>query len=243
MNLFASCPRCKLSLQLLPPSKEIETRLLMNSTEISPLMLSDKARWLSRCPDCQAEFVVYGYPEEGKIDSEVLASVKPLQEYRELRERNLRESGWHLGEMLRDGFFPGCLLSGLPCIVAGLFFSSINNRRDLIMFPACSMVLFLLPVAFLSLLKIGKIVVFELITSGLGALVLTSVWFLIAWLVSSIHLLLVFGAMLPCWMVSMHFIRKRVQAQALLAVEQELLQLELLPVMPQYWVGAKASYR
>jgi hypothetical protein len=244
MNLFASCPDCKLSLQLLPPitSEELETRLLMNSTELLPLTLNEQARWLCRCPYCWAEFVAYRYFEDRKIDGDVFAFVRPLQEYRDLRESNLRKSGWHLGEMLLGGFFPGFLLSCLACCVASLFFSSINHKNDLIMFATGSL-LCLIFLGILAQMRVGEIVVFELITRGLGPFVLTSVWFLIAWLVSSIHLLLVFGATLPCWIVSMHFILKRIKAEALIAVAQELLQLEPLPVMPQYSVAAKSPYR
>jgi hypothetical protein len=244
MNLFASCPDCKLSLQLLPSitSKEIEIRLLMNFTEISLLTLNEQARWLCRCPYCWVEFVAYRYFEDRKIDGDVFASVRPLQEYRELRESNLRKSRWHLGEMLFNGFFPGFLLSCIACCVASLFFSSANHKNDLIMFAAGSPLCFVF-LGILAQMRFGKIVVFELITGGLGPFVLTSAWFLIAWLVSMIHLLLVFGAMLPCWMVSMYFILKRIKTEALIAVEQELLQLEPLPVMLQYSVAAKNPYR
>jgi hypothetical protein len=238
MNLFASCPTCKLSLQLLPPepSKEYESRLLLNTTELLPLRLNEQARWLGVCPSCQAEFVPLSYRLSPKRDGEWLASVMPLRQHRELRESSLRQlGGQHLGKMLTESSPTGCLLSSLIGLLWSFFTLDVERIK---LFCGALVGVFLLSALHHFISSLGQLS-FEVFTS----FVVTVAWLLIASLMGRIELLVVLGVFLPCWFISLRGVLKQPSADALLAVEQELLQLRRLPVTPRYWAEAKGPYR
>jgi hypothetical protein len=231
MNIFAVCRNCKLSLRLLPPepSQESKHLLLLNEAEMLPLKLNEQARWLFVCPECQGVFVPsFTLSRESEEDTIVYAN--SLHDYRNLREGALREiDGKYLGKMFKQTILPAWFLS------CGLEFlwGVVTLQQDVMLFAS-------LCTFFSSCVAVLAVVYMPF---EICAFIGTFAWLIAASFWGRIESVISFGMVLAGWCVSLRGILMNAKGDALIAVEQELLQLRLLKVVPRYWVKAESPYR
>jgi hypothetical protein len=242
MNLFASCPDCKLAVRLLPPTPnpENECGLLSNATEILPLMLNEQARWFCVCPQCRSRFIPLAYRAEPKDEDEAhIFKMLSLQKYRSLREASLQNITYaHLGKMLTQS----SLLAWIFSCLAGLLWGLWSQRAQFLLI-SCGLVICFSFLLILLALAGERARGLQQLFGSFGAFFGTIGWLVVSAFLGRAELLIALGILLPCWIVSMLGVPKLIEGDTLIAVEQELLQLRPLRVVPRYWVKAEAPYR
>lgn len=224
MQNKATCPSCQKEMLLLEPKppKEPDVRFLSESGELFPLLLNNKPRWVVRCPGCKKEAVALKYLESQVTNTRIFGLID-YPRYREQRERALRElRGEHLAQVASAAILPAWISSAVLSIGWGFW------THDFTFLALTCISPFLI---FLLMGLVYKIPQSERISGELIAPLLSVGWLIVSALVGSrVEFAVAAGVLVLWWIVFFWGVPEKVSRDALIAVEQEMLQLRWLPV-------------